>query len=137
MRLLASSAFALAFLLPALALADVPASDGGTTSTSTGEGGGAAANNPSCNVSTQSINGTSCAECEIESEDTNCAVELGADYNYVCTQSEKVQIWCNGPNRRALNEPSCALGGAPLPASAAGLAGLIGLVALGFGRRRR
>jgi hypothetical protein len=141
MRLLTSSAFALAFLVPALALADVPPADGGTTTTgsttTTGEGGGAAAADPSCTVDTQSINGTHCAACELESDDTNCAVEVGSDYNYVCSQSAKVQIWCNGPNRLSANEPSCALRGAPLPASTAGLAAVIGLAALGLRRRKR
>jgi hypothetical protein len=135
MRLLTSPAFALAFLLPALALADVPPADGGT-STSTGTGGGAAAYDPSCNVDTQSVNGTTCAACNITSDDTSCSVETGPDYNYVCTQSAKVQIWCNGPNRLSANEPSCALRGAPMPAGAASLAALIGLAALGLRRRR-
>ena len=141
MRLVTSSAFALAFLVPALALADVPPADGGTTTTGStttaGTGGEPAATDPSCNVSTQSINGTTCAECKLETDDTNCAVEVGADYNYVCSQSDKVQIWCNGPSRLTLNEPSCALRGAPLPASTMGLAAVIGLAALGLRRRKR
>jgi hypothetical protein len=129
-RLAAPFALALALAAPS-AFADVPPADGGT-----GTGGGSSTNNPNCTVSQESVSGTTCQECVISGTDTGCQDELGNDYNFVCTQSSTVEIWCNGPPRTAFGDPSgCALR-APSGSSGAAHAGLA-LALAAIARRRR
>jgi hypothetical protein len=66
---------------------------GGSTSAS-GTGGGA-----NCNVAQESIAGSTCAAVTC---DPSCS-GVPSGYNYVCTTSSTVQVWCNGPVR---NTPS-------------------------------
>lgn len=101
---------------------------------------------PDCTIANQSLAGSTCAECIITASDTSCAVELGSDYNAVCTQSQTptqtVQIWCNGPDRidqPETNATSCSLpaSGPSLAGGAGGLFVALGAIALAFARRRR
>ena len=128
-RFAASSAFALALSIPALALADVPPADGGVDT--------------ECTVAAQSVAGSTCAECAITGADTACQVELGSDYNFACQYSATVQIWCNGPARTATPSAGCALPGSALADGRAGCGGvatltaLLGVAAWSMRRRRR
>jgi hypothetical protein len=126
-------ALVLALAVPSVALADVPSPDGGG-----GTGGSSGTtSNPNCTIATQARGGTTCAECTNSGLDTNCQGQLGNDYNYVCTQSATVQIWCNGPARDSTPDPSgCALGAAPASSGAA-IAALAALAVLARRRRTR
>ena len=109
-------ALILALAVPSIALADVPAADGGG-----GTGGSSSTTyDPGCNIATQARGGTTCAACTTSGLDTNCQGELGNDYSYVCTQSASVQILVHGPSRGTYGDPSgCALGAAPASSGAA------------------
>ena len=136
-RLSASFAFAFTFVLPALALADVPPADGGAGGSSTvtaADGGGV---NPACTLDNQGAPGNMCAVCVVTSSDTNCALELGGDYVFACQQSSTKQVWCNGPSGTSSPAAGCTLGGAPAPAGPGGavLAAALGLAVWSVRRR--
>src|SRR5580658_6389343 len=105
-RLFSLSAVALALAAPGLALADVPGGDGGASTADAGI-------NPDCTVKNQSDT-QSCSVCNVADSDTNCQLQLGDDYNYVCNYSPTVEVWCNGPNGMVASDTttsatSCAM----------------------------
>jgi hypothetical protein len=120
------------FLAFALALTlSVPrpaaANDGGTST------GGSSSSDSSCNVLSQTESGDTCGECMTGAK---CTDQLGKDYNYVCTQSSTVEIWCNGPARTQYPGQGCSLsasGAAGAPILALAVASAIAV----FGRRAR
>jgi MYXO-CTERM domain-containing protein len=116
-------AFALTLSVPGVAAAD----DGGTST-------GGSSSDGSCNVLSQMESGDTCGACMTSGG--KCTDQLGKDYNYVCTQSSTVEIWCNGPARTQYPGQGCSVsasGAAGAPILALAIAGAIAA----FGRRSR
>jgi hypothetical protein len=107
---------------------------GGSTSTTTG-GAGGAKNDPTCTVAQESIDGTTCKECDPSS---SCG-SVGSDYNLVCQRTASAQVWCNGPKRNSPSDQNvaCAVAvpGGPWPGAV--VAGALAVAAGLFLRRRR
>jgi hypothetical protein len=122
-------AIAVVLSVPCAALAG----DGGTAG-SPAAGGGSSTNDPNCNVLSQTMAGETCQEC-MTSPGVKCGDQLGKDFNYACTQSSTVQIWCNGPARTQYLSQGCSVG-APSDA-AAPIAAFALVAAIGAALERR
>ncbi len=91
-----------------------------------------------CTAASENEDGSTCYECD--HSETSCADQLGSDFHFACSHDDKVDVWCNGPDRTSFGDTSgaaCALG-APGSSGSMAAAGLLALaVAGGMARRRR